>query len=182
MNYEQQAQNFLDKTGTSFECSFLKYGKHFDNDDQDRDIYKIVLTKNGRIYAFNFGQSINNSGIKYKYGLNIKTLNITDSMRKQLLQSKSPQTKVINFIKQNINWDFGKANDKIILPTKPTPYDVLSCLTTYEEGSVKDFCGEYGYNEDSCKAHKTYDAVRDEYINIERLFSKEEIDLLQEIQ
>ena len=37
--YEIQAQNFLDDTGTTMQVEFIKYGKHFDNDKENRDIY-----------------------------------------------------------------------------------------------------------------------------------------------
>jgi hypothetical protein len=64
----------------------------------------------------------------------------------------------------------------------PSAYDVLSCLTKYDIGSFEDFCGEFGYDLDSRKAYKTYKAVLKEWKNVERLFSSEQIELLQEIQ
>lgn len=64
---------------------------------------------------------------------------------------------------------------------KPTPYDVLTCLTKYEVGSFENFCGDYGYDIDSRKAYKTYKAVMKEWKNVELLFSPEQIELLQEI-
>jgi hypothetical protein len=66
--------------------------------------------------------------------------------------------------------------------TAPTAYDVLASLTKYEVGSFEDFCGDYGYDTDSRSAYKTYKAVLKEWKNIERLFSSEQIELLQEIQ
>ena len=39
----------------------MKFGKHFLDDKDERDIYRITL-KRGKIkYSFNFGQSINSS-------------------------------------------------------------------------------------------------------------------------
>jgi len=64
----------------------------------------------------------------------------------------------------------------------PSAYDVLACLTKSEVGSFKDFCGDYGYDEDSRKAEKTYKAVLEEWKNIKMLYSDEEILKLQEIQ
>lgn len=64
---------------------------------------------------------------------------------------------------------------------KPTSYDVLACVTKYEAGSFDDFCSDYGYDNDSRKAHKIYKAVLREWKNIEKLFTPEQIETLQEI-
>lgn len=65
---------------------------------------------------------------------------------------------------------------------KPTAYDVLCCLTKYDPGTFEDFCNEFGYNTDSRKAEKTYKAVQDEYLNVSRLFTETELELMKEIQ
>lgn len=64
---------------------------------------------------------------------------------------------------------------------EPTMYDVLACFQKYDVGSFDDFCSNFGYNEDSITAHKTYKAVCKEYAAIQRLFSVEELEQLQEI-
>lgn len=61
---------------------------------------------------------------------------------------------------------------------EPTAYDILACLTKYNPYSFEDFCLEYGYNEDSIKAYKTYQAVQKEYNNVIRLFD----DVIEELQ
>lgn len=66
--------------------------------------------------------------------------------------------------------------------TEPAPYDILSCLTGYDPESFEDFCANYGYDSDSRKAYKTYLAVVKEYENVCKLFTPEQIELLQEIQ
>jgi hypothetical protein len=67
-------------------------------------------------------------------------------------------------------------------PEEPTMYDVLSCLQKYDVGSFEDFCDDFGYDNDSRSAEKTYKAVCKEYEAMERLFSSEELELLSEIQ
>lgn len=64
----------------------------------------------------------------------------------------------------------------------PTAYDVLTCLEKYEVTDFEDFCDNYGYNIDSRKAYKTFKAVKKEWKNVKKLFTPEEIELLQEIQ
>lgn len=60
----------------------------------------------------------------------------------------------------------------------PTLYDVLSCLTKYNPYTFEDFCSEYGYDIDSRKAYKTFEAVREEWYNVEALFD----DVLEELR
>jgi hypothetical protein len=53
----------------------------------------------------------------------------------------------------------------------PSLYDILSCLTSYDPGSFSDFCDDYGYDTDSRKAHKLWEAVHEEYSNVSRIFA-----------
>ena len=53
---------------------------------------------------------------------------------------------------------------------EPTAYDVLSCLTKYDVGTFDDFCGEFGYDTDSRKAERTYQAVCREWASVSRVF------------
>ena len=81
--------------------------------------------------------------------------------------------------RQKFTLDFGQsiaAED-----TPPTMYDILTCLTKHNTETFEDFCSEYGYNEDSIKALKTYKAVQREFNGVNRLFS-DVLDQLQEIQ
>lgn len=67
----------------------------------------------------------------------------------------------------------------------PRPYDVLSSLGSDlgdENDSFEEFCDEYGYDNDSMKAHKIYKAVQKERHGINKLYSEEEKDKLREIQ
>jgi hypothetical protein len=64
---------------------------------------------------------------------------------------------------------------------EPCMYDILACLQKYDVGSFEDFCSEFGYNEDSRTAERTYKAVCKEYAAVCRLFTTEQIEQLQEI-
>jgi hypothetical protein len=127
MNYQQQANKFATATGTKLKINRSEYGKHFADDKENRYIFNCTLTRNGKRYTFNFGQSI-------AAGHN-----------------------------------------------EPTMYDILTCLTKYDPENFKFFCSEYGYNEDSIKALKTYKAVQREFKGVNRLFS-DVLEQLQEIQ
>jgi hypothetical protein len=117
--YTKQADDFLKETGATIKIKFKKYGKHFDDDKQSRNIYRINLKRDGKSYNFDFGQSI-------------------DSTEKN---------------------------------EAPTSYDILSCLQKYDVGSFEDFCSDFGYDNDSRKAKKTYHAVLKEFQGVNYLFS-----------
>jgi hypothetical protein len=58
MNYQQQANDFATATGTKLKINRSKYGNYFAHDKENRHIFNCTLTRNGKRYTFNFGQSI----------------------------------------------------------------------------------------------------------------------------
>lgn len=64
----------------------------------------------------------------------------------------------------------------------PTAYHILACLTKYDPGLFKEFCSAYGYYEDSRTAERVYHAVLREYKQLQRIFTAEQLEELQEIQ
>lgn len=63
----------------------------------------------------------------------------------------------------------------------PSVYDVLACLQKCDPGTFKDFCSDYGYDEDSRAAERIYFAVQKEYTQLARLFTPEQMEELTEI-
>jgi hypothetical protein len=124
MNYQQQANDFATKNGVELDINGSKYEKYFPEDKESRYIFNCTLTRNGKRYTFNFGQSIAAGNVE------------------------------------------------------PTMYDILATLTKYNPETFEDFCSEYGYNEDSINAQKTYKAVKREFNGVNRLFN----DILEELQ
>jgi hypothetical protein len=153
-DYHKQATDFLEKTNTTFEAKWIELSKHFDGDETERDIYWITLTRGSRSYSFRFGQSI----------------------KKSLTVDKIPweQRQNVHMVKR---WMDANASKRIA----PTAYDVLACLTKYDPGTLENFCLDWGYDIDSKKAEKTYLAVKDEFLQLSRLFSDDELTELSEI-
>jgi len=63
--YDLQAENFAQKFGVKL--SFIgnpQYKKHFIGEKSERWVYKCRLTREGRRYTFDFGQSINNGCVE----------------------------------------------------------------------------------------------------------------------
>jgi hypothetical protein len=114
--------------GLKMQVLSSEYKKHFADDVQKRYVFKIRLSKGGKQYTFEFGQSIAEGS------------------------------------------------------NEPTMYDVLACLTKHDPETFEDFCDNYGYDNDSRAAEKTYKAVCKEFKNMQRLFTEEELELLTIIQ
>ena len=169
--YEQQAEAFLKATNTEFKYEFLFNGKYFCDDKEMRDVYRITLTRGRRSYTFQFGQSVN-SGFYYTKGRKVNQIDRSQLTNKHL----------VAWIKLR-DYDFlnNGTSDTIHYPIAPTAYDVLACLTKNDPGTFEDFCSEFGYDEDSRKAEKIYNAILDEWKNVCALFTDEEIEQLQEI-
>lgn len=169
--YQKQAIEFLRKTNTTLEIKFLKNDYHFQDDKEKRDIYEITLSRGSRKYIFNFGQSLANSGFYVKQGKKITHID------RKHLNSKD----LWAFIKYKSGIQFDSKIDTIHKPTPPNEYDILACLTKYNPDTLENFCSEFGYNPDSKKDNKIYEAVRDEYLIVIGLFNDAEMRELQEI-
>lgn len=178
-NYQQQAIDFLNKTGAKMEIVFSRNGKHFADDKDNRDIYSVTITRGSRKYTFDFGQSVANSGFYYTKGKRVIELDRKYLDKEYLKKLKLPLVMVI----KRKDYDFmnNGTSDKIHYPEAPKEYDILACLQKYDVGTFEDFCSAFGYDTDSKKAKKTYKAVLNEYKEVSRLFTDEEIEMLQEI-
>ena len=168
-DYDKQAKDFLEKTNTSIEVEFLKVGDHF-NDGVMRDIYNVTIKRGRRAFAFEFGQSVNDSGFYAMQGKRKTDLDRSLIGHPNLFY-KLRQILPLAMI----------ANDKLHYPKAPTEYSILACLTKYEVDTFDYFCSEFGYDTDSRKAKKIYKAVKKEWMNICSIWSSEEIEDLQEI-
>jgi hypothetical protein len=65
---------------------------------------------------------------------------------------------------------------------EPTLTEVLECLQKYDVGDFEEFCSTFGYDNDSRTAERTYKAVCKEYEAMSRLFTSEELELLNNIE
>lgn len=82
---------------------------------------------------------------------------------------------------QNKQYTFNFGQSIASGSNQPTMYDILACLQKYPVGTFNDFCGDFGYDNDSITAHKIYKAVAREYKNMERVFGSQVLEEMQEI-
>src|SRR5574344_492426 len=171
--YLKQAEDFLSKTKSTLEIKFLKTGKHFENDKEERDIYEFILTRGKRTYKGTFGNSIKDNGIK----LNGRAIMTTESaIDKKLLDSDNNTFRLFSLTRFDWVLGYPVSYKEIELPKMPNAYSILSCLTKYDVGSFEDFCSEFGYDVDSRSAEKIYKAVVKEYEGLSMLYSDEELE------
>lgn len=199
--YEQQAKDFLERTGTEFKAVFVEHGKHFENDTAERDIYLITLKRGEREYSFKFGQSLECSGIRLflksgkrthhrNFMLPEKILSRFREAQKKYYSQRTTATadikKEFHDARRGFVWAFqdkyfSLSGIRVDLGEEPSPYDVLACLETQEYSSFEDFCSCLGYAEDSRSAEKIYDKVREQIIALQTLYNDEEMGILSEI-
>ncbi|OPZ01056.1 MAG: hypothetical protein BWZ11_01885 [Bacteroidetes bacterium ADurb.BinA395] len=174
-NYEKQAADFLEKTGCKMTITYKENRKYFPNDEETRDVYEVKIERGSRVWKFEFGNSIKDSEFVAVYG---KTkYPIPASFREK------SNSEIALYVKQNLQSDFGTVKaDRIIRPVPPSEYSILACLTKYDPESFEDFCSEFGYDTDSKKADKVYSGVKEEWLNVCRMWSDSEIEELCEIQ
>ena len=177
--YKEACNVVKEEFGLSLDVKFKVNGKHFASDKENRDIYTVTLMRKKRSYTFEFGQSINNSGFYYTTGVKKTPLD-----RKYLAKDyfKGKHIGLIGTIKiKDSSFTPQCKSDIIHYPKEPTLYDILTCLQKYDIGTFEDFCGEFGYDEDSITAEKTYHAVKKEFKAMQSLFSDEELEVLSYI-
>jgi hypothetical protein len=188
--YEQKAQDFLRETGTEIKIKYLKNDFYFDDDKEKRDIYEVELKRGDRTFKFKYGNSLVDSGLILYVGsggikrrTNHKGFSIPKDIREQFINAKTTaekrkaKLKLKYWFEQN---HFSLSGLKYEFE-QPRAYDILFCLQKYEVGTFEGFCSEFGYNTDSKKAEKTYKAVKNEYENLERLYSEREFEKMREI-
>lgn len=167
--YIKQANDFLKKANATIKIDFV--GLAVNNDweeqkNQKRNLYEITLTSPRGVMIFDFWDSIYN----------------TDITRKTLAEYAEKRYKMqFNFLTYAQKLAAKKELEAKKAEATPNAYDILACLTKYDPGTFKNFCCEFGYNEDSRTAEKIYFAVQEEYTQLTRLFTAEQMEELQEI-
>lgn len=177
--YDQQAIDFLESTGTTFEIEFQFAGPYWPNDEEKRDVYRFTLKNSKGEYSSTFGDSLQNSTRRL-----LKLVGGARNSKKSDLQlaldaGVRPTDKTMYGVSVALR-EAGK------LWEKPSAYDILACLTKYDPGTFTDFCQDFGYDDKPMSEYpdvmKTYQSVLDEYHALRRMFSSDQLEQLAEIQ
>jgi len=57
---------------------------------------------------------------------------------------------------------------------EPSAYSLIACLSWADPGTFEQFCSEYGYDQDSRNAEKTWKAVRKQFLSLGRVVINEQ--------
>jgi len=164
--YEKQAREFAEKCGLSMTAVYL--GHYARISAHVTAQHRITLTRPGRApFMFNFSTSINDSWQYSEPGKFKPTPGLPARIDLEKFFTAIPETP--------FNYRGARVDKR---KKAPILYDVLACLTKYEPGSFKNFCAEYGYSDDSISARDTWQAITEEWENVQRMFS----DVIEELR
>lgn len=62
-DYNKQAKDFLEKTGTRIVCAYITTANYFPDEIEERDIYSVVVVResSGKYLTFTYGDSLANT-------------------------------------------------------------------------------------------------------------------------
>lgn len=170
--YERQAKDFLASCNTIMEINFVctETGLDWDKGVKHDKYHYIITTPKGTMSGDFWDSAFNTE---------LRNMTLEQYFRKKYNRSAKDSTySEQNKAKREL--DFLKAN------AKPTEYSILACLEKYPvDGSIDDFMHEYGYEirstRDFTNLLNTYNAVIQEYNDLCRIFTSEQMERLREI-
>lgn len=173
-DYEKQAADFLEQTGTKLDVVYLYTGPYFYDDTEHRDIYAFTLANVRGVYSAKFGDSIRNTQRR-------AFVKDNGHFTYRLDPRAEKQARKLGF-KVTAQGGLNSKEVRETRQSKPTAYDILAALSGYDPGTFRDFCDSYGYDVDNIRARDIYQAVQDEWDGLRRLFTPDQLEQLAEIQ
>ncbi len=152
-------KTWLEQTDSKLRITFDRTGPFFDDDNQKRDVYSVELSRGGRTYTLQFGQSVAQSA-QWRW------------------ESDWATTKYAFGPVRPIHGDYKPNVDR----RQPSAGSVLMCLEYNNPGTFEEFCDEYGYDTDSRKAERTWRACGDQYLALAGMYSPDELEALGRLE
>lgn len=177
--YEKQAQDFLNATGTTInvERAEVQTPPNWGGYKGKHGIKYDVTIKNARAeYKFPFWDSIANAE-KYEALVTVKNFSARDTSAYFHAQDLLKKELGVKLGWAGLHKKFDEYADKL----KPGAYDILACLDQLYSDSFEDFCAEFGYDTDSRTAESTYNAMLEQDRQLRRMYTLDELELLQEV-
>lgn len=194
-DYEKQADDFLSKHGLKFEAVLIGSDCPRFCDDADKGLKMDDVNKfprkshiHGKHYRCTITRTSPSDQQKARGGMGCFVSDFWNSYSDEEFNALGSKE-----YREGGSGVFKYGRVKVIL-TRPgqftwkngaqktvRAYDLLACLTKYDPGTFRDFCSEFGYDDDSMKAFSTYQAVQEEFGKTQRFFTAEEMKELQEI-
>lgn len=165
MNHNEQIKKAI-KDCLTVKIEFLFHGKmpwDEPTSKATRDVYLVTLTnENGKTYQTQYGQSLVKSDPR--------------KMSDDALKCYFSNSKDYHDFKDGLT-----LRKKIAQIEKPSIADVLYSIERNDPETFEDFCSNFGYNNDSIKAHKIYIEAQKQYYFMKSLPCIEKInEILQD--
>jgi len=164
-DYNQKAQDFLDKNNITIKRIFTGTRKFFKDDTEKRDTYQITISRKpwhfvtGKTteFSIDFGDSIYNTKLRAKDSEFITPL---------------------GYVKTNYQKEY------ISISKWPDYYTILTTLwyDTCSYDTFEDFCDSFWCSTDSRKALETYLSCQEQQSKINKFFTSEEIEDLRSFE
>lgn len=180
-DYNKQATDFLKATNTTLEVKEAEKQTP-PTWDESKDAlkhikYKVTLENKHHSYTFDFWGSIADYE-KIDAVRNYQKLTMLqtgeDYRREKTLKENQLFAKVRQMKKED-------KETYIKNSLTPTAYDILACLSPMYESTFDDWCSSYGYDVDSRKAYTIYMQCVEQDLNLRKLFDREELEKLLDI-
>jgi hypothetical protein len=165
--YTKQAAEFLEKASAYIEIDFA--GRAINRDWKEstpRNLYSVTISTPRGSMTFDFWDSI--------YNTEITEMNAGQYAEKRYnrrFDCLTPYEK--NLARKELQAKKAAA--------RPGAYDVIACMQKYDPGTFENFCSEFGYDEDSRAAERIYFACQNEYSQLAKIFTPEQLEEMQEI-
>lgn len=179
--YREQGAMFLSETNTTLEVieAVPQTSPLWGKEGEKHGIKYSVTLKNARgSYTFDFWGSIHDANM----------LALAEKVKGYGKTSSPEFFKIADFYKEKTGrilpavWmSLNKLTEKTRTLITPDAYDMLNCLQPMSADTFEDFCSEYGYDEDSRSAEKTFNAILSQDRAMRKLFTSEELEALNEI-
>ena len=167
--YTLQAQEFLKTCNAQMTINYMGL-RNTDWDNELHDFYMVnIVTPRGTM-SVNYYDNLYNTELK-----NLPFDKLYEKRHKRYYKSllMHEQTKFINQIKKE------REDNKV------TEYHILSSLEKYDVGSIDEFIREFGYEvkklKDMTNILNTYNTVVEQYRDVCRCFTEEQIEQLRKI-
>ena len=165
--YNKQALDFLKKAHAKINIDFVGFAVNVMwNETARRALYRVAISTPRGQMEFDFWGSLFDTEIL------MMTKNDYAKKRFKCMYDYLDYSDKCTCVKELAR----KKEDAI-----PSEYDVLACMTHYDPGTFANFCADFGYDEDSIRATKVYFAVQEEWNNLCRIFTSEQLEELAEI-
>jgi len=162
INYDERVDSWLAEHSITYTATKTSEGPmSWDTTGQKRDIYELRFTRSDRTFTIpQFGQSLYHSSTWAPKCIRGCPMQFRESL---MMHSRDcPNHKMGGRVRP------------------PSAYDAFATITKYDPGSFSEFCSEFGYDTDSIKARDAWQAMVEEWAQVRRFFTSEEIEWLQE--